>query len=78
MSAGQKYHCQLVTVGEIENKKKMSEPSDKLFYILATSTDVLELADAAPCVRGCTATSVNMRINYCLRLFFSVVTPPAS
>lgn len=43
VSAGQKYHCQPVTVGEIENNKKnMSEPSDKLSF-----TKLLECAGAS-------------------------------
>lgn len=56
----------------------MLEASDKLFYTFATSSDVPTLADAALCVRWHTATSVNMRINYCLHLFFGVVKAQVS
>lgn len=47
VSAGQKYHCQPVTACEIEKKKK-SEPSDKLFF-----SNILKCAGADRCSPVC-------------------------
>lgn len=65
-------------LGEIEYKKKNVRTQ---WQIILYFSNLLGCAGTGRCSRLCqvpTAIPVNAQINYCLRLFFSVVTPPVS
>lgn len=77
VSTGQKYHCQPVTWVRLSLKKNVRNQWQIILYF----SNLLGCAGTGRCSRLCqvpTAIPVNAQINYCLCLFFSVVTHPVS